>query len=314
MQQHRADNLDWPVALSHRGVKNLVNKESDCNRPVERWAEVGALRVRYLDWDGGLPPVVALHGLASSAHWYDLTARLLSPKYRIVAPDQRGHGKTTQASQGYDWPTLASDVAGLMDRLEIQQAVVMGHSWGGHVASSLAAHHPGRVSRLVMIDGGFLDARLSPDGTWEGFSHRVRPREVSGTRTEFLERLRTQLADCWSDDLERIVQTMVYEDEQGQIQDILRPDNHAQVIRTMWDYPPSSVLPAVGCPTLIIAAGSTPEYAGSEYAQLRRVMVESATGALKDCRVHWIPNTIHDIGYHRPVELAGVIADFLADS
>ena len=233
-----------------------MSKESDSNRPVEGWADVGALRLRYLDWEGGLPPIVALHGLASSAHWYDPIARLLSPKHRIVAPDQRGHSKTTQAPQGYDWPTLALDVAGLMDRLEIQQAVVMGHSWGGHVASSLAAHHPGRVSRLIMIDGGYLDAQVSPDGTWEGFYSRLGPREVSGTRPEFLARLRTQLADCWNDDLERIVQTMVYEDEQGQIRDILHPDNHVQVIRTMWDYPPSSVLPAVGCPTLIIPAGA----------------------------------------------------------
>ena len=291
----------------------MDGKETDSNRPVEGWAEVGTLRIRYLDWDGGLPPIVALHGLASSAHWYEPIARLLSPKHRIVAPDQRGHSQTTQAPQGYDWPTLASDVAGLMDHLEIQQAVVMGHSWGGHVASSLAAHHPGRVSRLVMIDGGYLDARVSPDATWEGFYSRLGPREVSGTRPEFLERLRTQLADCWNDDLERIVQTMVYEDEQGQIQDILRPDSHAQVIRTMWDCPPSSVLPAVGCPTLIVAAGPPPERAGSEFSQSRQAMVESATGALKDGRVHWIPDTIHDIGYHKPVELAGVIADFLAD-
>ena len=292
----------------------MVNKEPDSSSPVEGWADVGVLRLRYLDWAGGLPPIVALHGLASSSHWYDLIARLLSPQYRIVAPDQRGHGQTTQAPQGYDWPTLASDVASLMDLLEIQQAFVIGHSWGGHVASSLAANHPERVSRLVMIDGGFWDGRLSGDGTWEGFSDRVRPRDVSGKRPEFLDRLRTQLADCWNDDLERIVQTMVYEDDEGQIRDILRPDNHAQVIRTMWDYPPSSVLPHVGCPTLIVAAGSTPERAGSEYSQARLVMVESATRDLKDCRVHWIPNTIHDIGYHKPVELAGVIADFLADS
>ena len=292
----------------------MVSQEPDSNKPIECWAEVGALRVRYLDWGGDLPPLVALHGLASSAHWYDPIARLLSPQFRIVAPDQRGHGKTTQAPQGYDWPTVASDVAALMDRLEIQQAAVLGHSWGGHVASALAAHHPERVSRLVMIDGGYLDAQVSPDGTWEGFYSRLGPREVSGTRPEFLDRLRHQLAGCWNDDLDRIVQTMVYEDEEGQIRDILRPDNHFQVIRTMWDYPPSSVLPSVECPALMIVAGPSPERADSEFAQLRRAMVESAIRALKDGRAHWIPDTIHDIGYHKPVELAGVIADFLAES
>ena len=282
------------------------------NQPTELWADVGDLRMRYLDWGGDGPPVVALHGLASSCHWYDLIAPLLSKGFRIVAPDQRGHGETTQLTSGYDWATLSLDVTGLMDRLGIRQAAVLGHSWGGHVASALAAYQPERVSRLVMIDGGLLDSRVSPDGTWEGFSGRLRPRDVSGTRKDFLDRLSTQLADCWSDDLERIVQTMVYEDEDGLIRDILHPGNHAQVLRTMWDFPPSSVLPDVMCPTLIVVAGPSPEYAGSQFAQMRRDMVQSAEHDLRDCRVHWIPDTMHDIGYHKPVELASLIREFLS--
>ena len=282
------------------------------NQPPEQWVEVADLRMRYLDWGGDGSPVIALHGLASSSHWYDVIAPLLAEEFRIIAPDQRGHGKTTQATSGYDWATLSTDVVGLMDLLGIQRASVLGHSWGGHVASSLAAHHPERVSRLVMIDGGFLNRQVSPDGTWEGFSQRLRPRDVSGKRDEFLDRLSTQLADCWSDNLARIVQTMVYEDEDGLIRDILHPDNHAQVIRTMWDYPPSSILPEVICPTLIVAAGPSPERAGSEYAQMRRTTVASAEQHLKDCRVHWIPDTVHDIGYHKPGELALVIREFLS--
>ena len=289
----------------------MVENSVVCNKPTEAWADVGHLRTRYLDWGGDGPPVVALHGLASSSHWYDVIAPLLSQEFRIIAPDQRGHGQTSQATGGYDWATLSIDVSGLMDLLGIERAAVMGHSWGGHVASSFAAHHPNRVSRLIMIDGGFLDSRVSPDGNWEGFSQRLRPRDVSGTRKEFLGRLSSQLADCWSDDLERIVQTMVYQDEDGLIRDILRPENHAQVLRTMWDFPPSRVLPDVTCPALIVAAGPPPDKAESEFAQMRRAMVQSAEENLRNCLVHWIPETIHDIGYHKPVELSSVIREFL---
>ncbi len=292
----------------------MEDKGSDNRFAEEKWADVGPLKMRYLDWGGDGPPVVALHGLASTGNWYDIVARLLSSNYRIIAPDQRGHGQTTQASGGYDWPTLAADVTGLMDLENIDQAAVLGHSWGGHVASALAGEFPERVRRLVMIDGGFLDARVGSEATWESFSHRVRPRDVTGNREEFLDRLRTQLAECWSDDLERIVQTMVYEDEDGQIQDILRPPNHAQVIRTMWYYPPSAVLPKVECPALIIPAGPTPDRSGSEFAQRRIDMVDSAMGFLKKGQVQWIPETIHDIGYHKPQELAQAIRNFLSDS
>ena len=281
--------------------------------PRELWADIGALKVRYLDWGGDGPPLLALHGLASSANWYDIVARLLRDRYHIYAPDQRGHGQTTSAPDGYDWKTLSDDLAGMLDHIGLDQVAVMGHSWGGNVATNFAADYPGRVSRLVMIEGGFLDGRLFPGATWESFSHRVRPRDVTGNREEFLDRLRNQLGAIWNGEVERIVQTMVYEDEDGQIQDILHPENHAQVIRAMWDEPASVTMPRIECPTLMIAAGPTPERAGSEFAETRRRMVDAAEKNLKNGRVHWIPETIHDIGYHKPQELARVVDDFLSE-
>ncbi len=107
--------------------------------PEESWANVGELRIRYLDWGGDGLPVLALHGLASSGHWYERVAARLSPSYRIIAPDQRGHGRTTQAPSGYDWETLAQDMVGLVDHLGLDQVPVLGHSWGGHVATNVAA-------------------------------------------------------------------------------------------------------------------------------------------------------------------------------
>ena len=282
-------------------------------RPTEAWVELGDINMRYLDWGGDGPPVMALHGLASSAHWYDIVAPLLRNDFRIVAPDQRGHGQTTQAPYGYDWATLSKDVSGLMDHLGIPQAAVLGHSWGGHVASGLAAYSPERVSRVVMIDGGFLNGHLWPTGTWEEFSETLRPRNVTGDREEFLDRLRTQLADCWSDELERVVQTMVYEDEDGQIQDILHPDHHYQVLQAMWNDPPSAILPRMSCPSLIVAAGPRPDRANSEFSRRRQIMVAAAEKDLKNGRVHWVPDTIHDIGYHKPQELARLISEFLRE-
>ena len=286
-------------------------------QPAEKWAKVNGLDMRYLDWGGDGEPMLALHGLASSAHWYDIVARLLRDRYRIIAPDQRGHGQTTQAASGYDWHTLSDDLAALLDHISAEipgfrePVAALGHSWGGHVVSNFAAHYPDRVQRIVMIDGGFLDGRLFPEPTWEAFSDRLRPRNVTGDREEFLNRLREQMAGWWNSEIERIVQTMVYEDEDGQIQDILRPENQAQVIRAMWDDPCSSTLPRVQCPALMIAAGPVPERANSDFAQLRRRMVGAAESALPNGRAHWIPETVHDIGYHKPEELARVILEFL---
>ena len=282
-------------------------------RPTEGWADIRDLRMRYLDWGGDGAPLLALHGLASSGHWYDLVAPLLRDRFRIIAPDQRGHGQTTNAPSGYDWRSLSDDLAALLDLLEVPEANVIGHSWGGHTSSNFAANYPDRVKRLVMIDGGFLDGRMFPEPTWEGFSTRLAPRNVSGDREEFLTRLRTQMAAFWSDKIERIVQTMVYEDEDGMIQDILRPENQAQVIHAMWHDPCSATLPRVQCPALIVPAEPSPDRANTEFAEMRRRMVAAAESALPNGRVHWVPDTVHDIGYHKPEELAAVIAEFFLE-
>ena len=283
--------------------------------PTEHYAAIGELQVRYLEWrtTGEVQgaPILALHGLASSANWYERLATRLCRNHSIVAPDQRGHGQTSQAASGYDWQTLAGDAIRVLDHLGLEKAVVLGHSWGGNVAINVAARFPERVSKLVMIDGGFLDGHLLPNASWEVFQNRYAPRNVSGTQHEFLDRISQQLGDCWDDDLERIVLTMVYEDEEGQVQDILRPPNHAQVLEAMWGEPPSVTLPNILCPTLIVPAGPQPDRAGSSFNATKTVMVEAAAKAVPNNRVHWIPETIHDIGYHKPDELAEVIEEFL---
>ena len=282
------------------------------SEPSECWADIGDLRVRYLDWGGQGKPAVLLHGLASSANWYDLVSPHLRNHYRIISPDQRGHGQTTQAPDGYDWGTLTQDVVGLMDLLKIPKAAVFGHSWGATVALNVAARAQDRVTALGLIDGG-TSRGSGVKENWEDVKARSRPRNITGTREEFLDRLRNQLSFCWSDQVERIVQTMVYEDGDGAMQDILRPENHIQVMHAMWDEPASEAYPNVLCPTVIIPAGPAPQSAGNERALVKQERVAEAEQSIKDSRVRWIPETVHDIGYHKPEELAQVIREFLDD-
>ena len=281
------------------------------NPPEEHWVNVGDLKVHYLDWPGDGLPLLALHGMASSANWYERVARYLAAGHRIIAPDQRGHGQTSQASTGYDWETLTSDLIGLLDSLGLDLVSVIGHSWGGHVASNLAARHPHRVNSLIMIDGGFQDGHLLPDPTEISFRERFRPRDVSGDKEEFLTRLKEQLANCWGNDLEKIVLSMVYENERGLMEDILRPSHHSQILTSMWNEPPSTVISRVNCPMLIVPAGPRPERAHTEFSRMREVMLGAAVNVAKNVQVEWVLDTIHDIGYDKPEELADIIDHFL---
>ena len=296
-----------------------MRNPKDRHPPTEHWATIGELRVRYLDWGGDGEPVVLMHGLASSAHWYELVASHLRHKYRLFAADARGHGQTTQAMGGYDWHTLSVDAVGLMDHLGVSRAAVFGHSWGATVALNVAARFPDRIGALGLIDGG-VSRGGGPREPWEVVKARARPRDLTGNREQFLDRLRQQLSFCWNEQIERIVQTMVYEDEEGQIQDILRPENHLQVMRAMWEEPASEIYSRIACPTVIIPAGrrsseardNPEERAVSERARQKQAGVDAAGKAIPQSRVHWIPDTVHDIGYHKPKELARVIDEFLS--
>ena len=107
---------------------------------------------------------------------------------------------------------------------------------------------------------------------------------------------------------------MVYEDGDGAMQDILRPENHIQVMHAMWDEPASEAYPNVLCPTVIIPAGPAPQSAGSERALVKQERVADAEQSIKNSRVCWIPETVPDIGYHKPEELAQIILEFLDDN
>ena len=293
----------------------------DMRIPDEKWLHTSEIRMRYLDWGspstgqghGPETTVLALHGLASSCHWYDIVIPYLRDSYRCIALEQRGHGQTDQPPTGYDWQSVATDFVEALDRLGLERAAVMGHSWGGYVALSVAAKYPERVSRLMLIDGGFMDWTRWPGASWEWFKRVLRPRDVSGTREDFLNKLREQLSECWSDRLESIVMTMVRVEPDGTVRDILQPSNHAQVLDALWNEPPSTMFSQVHCPTLIVPAGPRQGQEDTEFSRMRREMTEAAHAAIRDSRVEWIPETMHDIGYHKPQELAQTLLAFLSD-
>lgn len=112
--------------------------------------EVGDARVSYLD-EGDGDPVLLLHGCPFSSYVWRAIIPRLSDSFRCIAPDLRGLGDT-ETPPGADWsvPAQAATILGLLDALGIDSAHVVGHDQGGAIAQLLAAHHPGRVRRLVL--------------------------------------------------------------------------------------------------------------------------------------------------------------------
>jgi len=121
--------------------------------------KTNGIKTHYLEWGKGKETIVLIHGLADTSEvWKDLAA-ILAKKYRVIAPDRRGAGKSERPPSNYDTQTLVTDVAKLLDGLKIKSAVVVGHSFGGNTALGLAANAPGKVKKLILIEGGFWRKR-----------------------------------------------------------------------------------------------------------------------------------------------------------
>jgi pimeloyl-ACP methyl ester carboxylesterase len=98
------------------------------------------------------PLVLLLHGFPQ--FWWTWRAQLTALSaagFHVVAPDLRGYGASDKPPRGYDLPTLSADVAALVRALGEQDAVVVGHDWGGLLGWTTAALHPRSVRRLVVL-------------------------------------------------------------------------------------------------------------------------------------------------------------------
>jgi 3-oxoadipate enol-lactonase len=105
------------------------------------------------------PAIVLLHGgMANHLAVMPLLAQL-SVRYRVIAPDQRGSGKSVSAAP-LDFARLADDVVALLDHLGLQTAVIGGVSSGSGVALHCALRHPARTARLVMVSPVYGGAEL----------------------------------------------------------------------------------------------------------------------------------------------------------
>jgi pimeloyl-ACP methyl ester carboxylesterase len=162
----------------------------------------GAVELNYMTAGQG-QVVVLVHGLSGSNHWWHKTLPALAAHYRVYALDLAGFGGS-RTGPSFELRTAANQLIDFLDKLGVEKASLTGHSMGGFIVADLAARHPDRVEKLVLVDAAalpfensFLDRGLGlalaackiPPAFWPVFladAYRAGPRTLWRAANELM--------------------------------------------------------------------------------------------------------------------------------
>ena len=254
------------------------------------------------------PPILLVHGLASNARlWDGVAASLVASGHPVVTVDLRGHGRSSKPDGPYDVPTVADDLAVLIDRLAIERPVVAGQSWGGNVVLELAARHPNATRGIVCVDGGWLEpSRQFAD--WDACRAALAPPRLVGRRFAEIEGYVRSSHGDWPESGIRGALANFEVRPDGTVAPWLTFEHHITVLRGLWEHHPSERYAEIGAPTLLVPVDGL----ATDGNRRKRREVEAAAGSIPNVRVRWFTGD-HDIHAQRPAEVSGVMHEMTSD-
>ncbi|HEX6547157.1 MAG TPA: alpha/beta fold hydrolase [Candidatus Dormibacteraeota bacterium] len=268
---------------------------------VEHWIERAGVRLRVLEWPVLEPDqadgteLLLLHGLSSNARYWERLSRRF-PHRRLVALDQRSHGRSDRPPSGYEMAELTADAAAVVSELGMRRPAVAGHSWGATVALELAATEPAQVSGLAVIDGPV--APISERMTWEDAARLMQP-PLPRYRSlaEAYATQKTYLGEAWADDLELFVEDMHLRDADAWVL-TLTADVRLQILRELFSFQPQLLWPQVAAPAFVALAG-----ADSGMRSWKEAGARAVAELAPEADIRWYDSD-HDIPLIRADELA----------
>jgi pimeloyl-ACP methyl ester carboxylesterase len=112
------------------------------------------LEINLAVWEGTGESILCVHGITANCRCWDVLASTLAPQYRLIAMDLRGRGRSDRPDKGYSLEHHIRDIHCLLDDLNLDQVVIMGHSLGAFIGLAFAAQYSDRIDRLILVDGG----------------------------------------------------------------------------------------------------------------------------------------------------------------
>jgi len=274
--------------MTRAPAAHTLTRSADGAEPIE---------LRAWEWPGEAPAALLLHGIGNYARYWDFFADAIAGRLRLIATDARGHGESGKPTNGYSPQDFVVDAIAVLDALAINRALIVGHSMGGTHAIRIAATHPERVERLVVVDAG-------PEPMPEGSE---RARRLSLQRPERFEYADEALAYLrrtspgYSEEVYANRMRWLFREDAG---DVVWRSSRGALASIMSSASRGDLWEALGkiqCPVLVVR-GTRSNVLSADVAQ--RMITTLAHGRLIELAAG------HNVALERPTELAQAVLEF----
>jgi 2-succinyl-6-hydroxy-2,4-cyclohexadiene-1-carboxylate synthase len=280
---------------------------------------VGSIELQVREYEREGDALFFLHfGGANLVMWQGVVP-YFQDEYRLILVDLRGHGKSDKPQTGYHIDEMAHDVSGVMARLGIERAHIVGSSLGAEVGLSLAANEPEKVISLVCE--GALYSEYGPYGVWEGSeaefkAHVARKLEERRNAAEPVFASVDALVDdrrqaferygWWNEKVEALTRYDACEIDGGEYTASWRKHAQLDYLEHYFEYRFEDYYQRVKCPVLMV-----PDEEGAQDERMKTVMKKLSE--LAGAEIVALPGWVHPYGWMlNPEGMSKVVLEFLA--
>src|SRR5213083_3502736 len=244
------------LALLGRNVWNATNNVCRCDTSGHKVSFVTVepgVRLEVLDWGGTGQTLVLLTGIGDNAHVFDQFAYQFTDRFHVIGITRRGFGRSSQPAHGYDLDTRARDDITVLDKLNIRNAVFVGHSVSGTELNKISAVYPNRVKKLV-----YLDALDIGSGGWISLPQPPPSPELTAADLESVQRFAA--ASARSDGYRKLLAAicnMIRTDHSGRVIGAITP---SEISRKIYEGLQPADYDRIQAPALGIFNKISPQY------------------------------------------------------
>ena len=250
--------------------------------------------IHFTDSGGTGVPVLLVHAIGCDHRMWDGLGTALSPRFRVIRMDVRGHGRSAVTPRPYSLDQLADDARDLLDSLKIDKSHWVGLSMGGMIGQAFALRHPQRLRKLVLANTTSTYGTRGPE-MWEARAKAVGEGGMAAVKELAMQRYFTDdFRASSSDVVDRIGAGFLATD----------PEGYIACCNAIRDLDFSGDLHRIKAPTLVIA--------GEKDVGTPVAMSKAIADAIPGATLAVIPGAAHLSAVENPEAFNKLVEDFLA--